>query len=337
MTTTDKPALRITGPADLISAVPYLLGFHPQDSLVLVGLADSHLVVTARLDLDAVNNEILTDTVGAIVRGGTTDLIAAVYTNISHPTSAAKLPERSIIDMVGGIAELAGVSLLECLLVTGGRWWSYSCESPACCPLDGRAVTDTTTVFQTQAVVAGLTVAPTRDSLAETFTAVPNRRDLAELVARHEYLEASAALNGTRDAWTRSATRAVFAAHRDAQAGRVPADDDVARFGVALRSYGVRDALWMAIDDGRLTGMGLWVNLARRLPSPHDATPLFLAAWCAFRDGNGAVAGIAAAKALESDPDYSAADLLLTALARGIDPRRLPRLCTSKGDTATIE
>ncbi|HEV7205668.1 MAG TPA: DUF4192 domain-containing protein [Jatrophihabitans sp.] len=334
MTTTDKPALRITGPADLISAVPYLLGFHPQDSLVLIGLADSHLVVTARLDLDALTSQVLTDTIGAIVRGGTTDLIAAVYTNAQHPTSAADLPQRSIIEQVSGVAESSTVTLIEGLLVTADRWWSYSCESPACCPPDGRPFT-ATTVFQTEAVVAGLTVVPTREALADMFAAVPDRPDLAELIARHEHLELSAALNGSRDAWARSVTRALFVAHRGAQDGRMPTDEDVARYGVGLQSYAVRDAMWMGVDDGRLAGIDLWVNLARRLPSPHDAAPLFLAAWSAFRDGNGALAGIAATKALESDPGYSAADLLLAALAHGIDPRSLPRLRATKGDKDT--
>lgn len=61
----------------------------------------------------------------------------------------------------------------------------------------------------------------------------------------------------------------------------MPTDGEVACYGVALGSYTVRDGLWMAIDDDRLPGMDLWVNIARRLPSPHDAPPLVLAAWCA--------------------------------------------------------
>lgn len=95
---------------------------------------------------------------------------------------------------------------------------------------------------------------------------------------------------------------------------------------MALQSYAVRDARWMALDAGRLHGVELWVNLARRLPNPHDAAPLFLAGWCSWRGGNGALAGIAAERALAADPGYSAANLLLAALARGIDRRKMPRL-----------
>jgi len=45
--------LRLRGPADLIAAVPYLLGFQPSDSLVLVGLDRGRLVVTAHAALPA--------------------------------------------------------------------------------------------------------------------------------------------------------------------------------------------------------------------------------------------------------------------------------------------
>jgi hypothetical protein len=126
----------------------------------------------------------------------------------------------------------------------------------------------------------------------------------------------------------RSVKRALFAAARASDepcSSSVP-DDDVARFGAALSEIAMRDALWMAVDDGRLDGRGLWRELARQLPSPYDAAPLFLFGWAAWRSGDGALAGIAAQRAVDSDSGYSAADLLLAALARGVDPRRLPKL-----------
>jgi hypothetical protein len=73
------------------------------------------------------------------------------------------------------------------------------------------------------------------------------------------------------------------------------------------------------------------------LPTPYDAAPLFLAAWRSYRDGNGTVAGIAAGLALASDPDYSAANLLLAALAHGVDPRTLRRLHANDVKPATTD
>src|SRR5207253_2989413 len=117
-----------------------------------------------------------------------------------------------------------------------------------------------------------------------------------------------AALEGAASRRTRSVKRAVFSAARSADAGAAPvSDDDVARFGVALSEIDIRDSVWMAVDDRRLDGFELWRDLARRLPEPYDAAPLFLVGRCAWRNGNGTIAAVAAQRAVESDPHYSAA------------------------------
>ena len=55
----------------------------------------------------------------------------------------------------------------------------------------------------------------------------------------------------------------------------------------------------MAIDGGRLDAQDLMLHLARTLPAPNRAAPLFLFAWKSWRNGNGALAGIAAERALQ--------------------------------------
>jgi len=87
-----------------------------------------------------------------------------------------------------------------------------------------------------------------------------------------------------------------------------------------------QDETSRGVDQGRLDGRALWRELARRLPPPYDAAPLFLYGWASWRDGRGPLAGIAAERALASDPDYTAAELLLGALQQGLDPHRTPRL-----------
>ncbi|MDQ6849192.1 MAG: DUF4192 family protein [Actinomycetota bacterium] len=87
MHTTDSPSLQVRGPADLLAAVPYLLGFHPQESLVIIGLADNRVVVTARLDLTDVTHltgsRLLAATLAAIQRGDATSVLGAVFTDTS--------------------------------------------------------------------------------------------------------------------------------------------------------------------------------------------------------------------------------------------------------------
>jgi hypothetical protein len=171
-----------------------------------------------------------------------------------------------------------------------------------------------------------------RDALAAILDPVSRsaRDELVPLLADAEVAAVRTVLAGGGARRVRSVKRALFAAARRAE--RVDPDmpeldvDDLLRFGIALREIAIRDAVWMAVDDGRLDGRRMWAELARRLPSPYDAAPSFLFGWSAWRAGNGALAGIAARRSIESDPAYSASDLLLAAVSRGIDPRRMPKL-----------
>ena len=47
----EADTLSVRGPVELITAVPYLLGFVPERSLVLVAMQDTALIVTVRIDL----------------------------------------------------------------------------------------------------------------------------------------------------------------------------------------------------------------------------------------------------------------------------------------------
>jgi hypothetical protein len=327
----DDPVLRIGSPAELLQAVPYLLGFHPAASLVIIGLHRSRLVVTVRLDLvDLAESSALADAVDAVHRGGAGELVGAIYDQCA-PADGRPLPWHGVAEALEVEATRAGCRLVDALLVSDGRWWSYTCDQPGCCPAEGTALAEETTVVAAAATYAGLVALPDRAALAATLEPLPlaERERLEPLVRRHENAAVQAVLDGHGPRHERSVKRALFAAARRADATGTAAelsDDEVARFGVALSGFPIRDPLWMATDDGRVDGRPLWRELARRLPSPYDAGPLFLFGWCCWRAGNGALAGIAAEQAVFSDPGYSAADLLLAALARGLDPRRLPKL-----------
>jgi hypothetical protein len=314
---------RISGPGELLQAVPYLLGFHPADSLVLIGLDGGRLVVTARLDLaDADVAELVAHTLAAMVRGGSSAVLAAVYDDSAGPVgvNAAGLFEA---------ADAAGCALLEILLVARGRWWSLLCDEPRCCPDEGRALPSEPSAFAAAATYQGMVALPDRATLAAVLDPLPDA-DRAMLLPLLSTVEAAAVGESGRPAarFERSVKRALFTAARESAAAgwQGPDDATVARFGVGLRAISVRDAVWTAVDHSRLDGRPLWRDLARRLPAPHDAAALFLFGWAAWRSGDGTLAGIAAERAVASDADYTAADMLLAALSQGVDPRRLPRL-----------
>jgi hypothetical protein len=127
MTTTESQTLRLTGPAELLTAVPYLLGFHPRESLVLVGLAGRRLIATARTDLADVTPEVVSDTIGKLQRSGATAVTGIIVTDQPTPDNHAST---CLIEAAGCV----GLQLRDVLLVTGDRWRSLRCTGPACCP-----------------------------------------------------------------------------------------------------------------------------------------------------------------------------------------------------------
>jgi hypothetical protein len=330
----DIPTLKVRGPADLVQAIPYLLGFHPVGSLVLVGLERSRVMVTARLDLvDLALPAVLADAVAGMYRGGARDFVAVIFDDDAVPQatcSTESLPWRGAAAEVREVVEGIGGIIGDIVLVSRKRMWSYVCADPACCPPEGTALADSSAVAAA-ATYAGLVALPDRASVAKLLDPWPDtdRDRLGPALRAAERATLTMVLRGEIDRENRSVKRALFGACR---AGDVPgatptqSDDQVVRYAVALRRYEVRDSLWLAVDDGRIDGRVLWRYLAQRLPGPYAAAALFLFAWSSYRAGDGALAGMAAQRALESDSRYSAADLLLAALAHAVDPRHMPKL-----------
>ena len=325
--------LSVRGPADLVQTVPYLLGFQPELSLVLVGLDAGRVVVTVRIDLAGIgDDDTLRSAIRAMRDGGTRELVAAVFTDSAVPVAGGALPYDDVLAQVLDEADRADCTLLDGLLVAGGRYWSYLCREAECCPVEGRDLPGESTAVVAAATYAGMVALPDRASVEALLDPQPEhlRARLGPAIEAGENVHIQAVLGGSGERHDRSVKRAIFAAARSsdlpgADAGTIT-DDDIVRFGLALCRYPIRDSVWLAIDDGRIDGRELWRAMARRLPGPYDAAPLFLFGWASWRAGNGALAGIAAERAVTSDPAYSAADLLLAALSRGVDPRRLPRL-----------
>jgi hypothetical protein len=346
-----KPTMRISGPADLLQAVPYLLGFHPTDSLVLLGLDDRRLVVTARVDLpDLAEPRVLSQLIDALAHGGARELLAVVYgeggpvPDISGGRGGAswQLPWAGLVPALDEECEQNGCELGDALYVAGGRWWSYLCDGDGCCPRSGTPLPRAPSQFVAEATFAGMVALPDRASLEAMLDPVaPDRlAAMADLVAAEDRRGVAETVAGRGERAIRSAKRAIFAAARRADAAAegetewVLSDADVARFGSALTQSAVRDPVWIAVDAGRLDGRPLWRELARRLPGRHAAAPLFLFGWGSWRACNGALAGIAADRAVERDPRYGAADLLRAALTYGLSPNQVPKLGSRRNRVA---
>ena len=327
-----RPTQRISGPGELLQAVPYLLGFHPAQSVVLVGLNGKRVVVTARLDLADAQLGAISYTLDTLSRAGSTSVIAVIYDDTAtvREDDDDELPWQELAWDIETDAELVGCELIEVVLVSTGRYWSLVCDNLDCCPREGREVVHAGSAFSAAATYAGMVALPDRASLETLLDPLPDaqREALRDAIGHAERAAVRDTIAGEGARYERAVKRALFAA---ARASHTPkwagtSGDDAARFGAALRVLPIRDAVWMAIDDRRLDGRPLWRDLAHRLPSPYDAPALFLYGWACWRHGDGALARIAATRVVQSDADYTAGDLLLAALNQVVDPRRMPRL-----------
>ena len=76
------PVLKLTTSDDVLAAVPYLLGFHPRHSLVVIGLSGprSRVGVTMRIDLDGMPpGELARRAVSALRQDGNDQAVVLVY------------------------------------------------------------------------------------------------------------------------------------------------------------------------------------------------------------------------------------------------------------------
>jgi hypothetical protein len=363
MTSCELPRIRISDPGELIETVPYLLGFHPRESLVLIGFAggagQQQIQVTVRLDLPdpaagGLDAEALRP-LGDVLRRADCEAMAAVLVTESvrgDPRACEELV--ACRDLVTVTMAAAGVEVLDVLVATGRRWWSLCCERLECCPGAGRQRVLGCSEAAAQATFAGLVALPDRQAMAATLAgrSAEQRAALLPRLAEAELARTELArteLIRTELIRTEPAKAAPAKAEpgRDGaapeQAGRRQAQvaallaaaaefqpdlsaERLAGHAVALTDLAVRDALWLAVDDGATGVSRLMAELHTRLPPPYDAAPLFLFGWSQWRAGNATLAMMAAERVLESQPGYSAAVLLVTAAQRGLDPRTVPAL-----------
>ena len=131
--------VRISSPAGLLAAVPPLLGFEPgSETLVAVGTEQgtNRVLLTLRYDLR--------DSVRLAPR--LADHAAAAFSDggISRAVAVGYGPEGLITPFAEALRERlpqAGVILAEMLRAENGRYWSYVCTNPECCPPEGSRLT----------------------------------------------------------------------------------------------------------------------------------------------------------------------------------------------------
>jgi hypothetical protein len=333
-----RNVIRVTDRAALLALIPHLLGFAPSDSLVVIYLDHKRVACTARIDLPDLDED-PSDLLDPLIR------LAAIA--VREQTTAMILigygqpePVHRVLTAAIAVFGLCDLRIDDEIRVTDGRYFGHGCDRD-CCPREGSPLPPTNHPAAVQAVVAGQVALPDRAALAASIAPVDESaqlamrratdaalRRLANLIdtgtKRYVALEMLATLMADlpeaaqtllRDAG-QTAVRQAFDRYR---VGRRLADDEAAWLTLLLARQEIRDLAWAA-TDGQAEHQAMWSDLTRRAVPELVAAPAALLAFAAWRDGNGALAAIAADRALDVNPDYAMARLLRRALQEGIPP-----------------
>jgi len=367
----DPTVLRLRTPGEVVEGVPYLLGFHPVASLVAIALQPSNskrhrLGLHLRVDLPEPE---AADALAAVVadrlcKDGATAALLIAYLPTADQSAAGARPAEPAADgpdpraaaqgVISAVCEeLAGrgVSVRDALCVARGRWWSYRCSQPSCCPSTGtpiRTAASGTSRLAAAATYAGLVARPDRDSMAaETAprggpAGARMRQALAEARAQAEHARAGGAtatrrwrresvalLHEVRDRYGASGGQPEASATSPGGTGEGGMSDaEAARLLLALPDLAVRDETGAWLDGVREQGgLELFRELSRRA-AESDVVPAVstLLGLFAYRCGDGALANVAFDRALAADPGYRFARLLQHALHAGMHPSELSAL-----------
>ncbi|MEU4243020.1 DUF4192 domain-containing protein [Actinoplanes sp. NPDC026619] len=310
----------VRSPAEAVAFAPYVIGFHPTDSLVVLGLVGKLVIVGVRHDLPAPVG-MFDEVAQVIAQQEAPDVVVLGYGPPGLVTPA-------VLELATALAP-TGVRVRDALRVTDGRWWSYSCSDPLCCPPDG---TPCQPDLAAEAVFRGLVALPDRKALIARVAPIEGaaRREMtaATARARARFTDLSAqdvaAARGGR--WIRKAGRqAIREAERLARAGAMPSHDDIAWLGVLLLEPVVLD---YALDRSQPDEwrIRLWNEVVRLIDPAYATGPACLLGFAAWRVGDGALARVALDRALKENPGHRTAGVLDRVLSAGIGPHALVTL-----------
>ena len=322
--------LRLGRPGSLIAALPAVLGFVPEKSLVLVALEDGQMGAVMRADLSAD----LADNVGELAQmagNAGAERVIAVIVDADGALCPLCLEEHrrlfeALTEALGdrGVEMYAGhvVDRVE----AGGRWHCVdgcgsggTVDDPDSSPLAAAAVLGGRRLYRRRAELQAV-VQPADPEHGARLAALIE----AESARREGEWAQDPDGRGRRD------VEAAIGAARRVCDGAELDDAELSTLACALGDVVVRDTLYaLAVGSDAGPAEALWAVLSRALPDPWRVEPLVLLAFSAYARGDGPLAGVSLEAALRSDPAHRMAGMLDTALRSGMRPDQIRDLAVT--------
>jgi Domain of unknown function (DUF4192) len=323
MTTSQSPDFHLNRPGVLIAALPAVLGFVPEKSLVLVTVDRGEMGCVMRVDLSDELAESVEHIADVAASAKPDAAIAVVVDEEGASCRMCNDEYRQLATTLSSTLAERGIELLAAHVVdrvaAGGRWHCVdgcgnagTVDDPSASPLAMAAVLDGRRLYARRAELQAVIAVSDPGRTAALADKIRSRKiDRPDAEAR------------------RDVEAAITAAARVADGKRL-SDPTVARLARALTDPLVRDTLYaLAVGENAGQAESLWAELSRTLPEPWRAEALVLLAFSAYARGDGPLAGVSLDAALRCDATHRMAGMLDTALQSGMRPEQIRDLAVT--------
>ena len=313
---TTHTATELTSPHDLLAAVPFMVGYHPIDSLVTMALRENIVVMAMRIDFPEMDSMIaVSQTIAAhLVREGADEAIVVGYL----PTNLSDLDPLAITrDVIGA----QNIIVKESIEVRAGRFKSSFCRDLDCCPPQGTPLPPISDSRITAEQVAAGNPLPylDLDEMKRSIAALPVDKELRKAIKAIPEIDCDEddAKMLQRDG-ALAINQLMIAFNTD---GIVNDKELIALVLVRLLDLQVRDyAMGMSTEATSELLWDMWRWLLRTAPRGYVAPVSTIFAIMSYERGDGALAQRALDRAFEDSPKYQMAKLLRRTFAAGWPP-----------------
>ena len=146
-----RQVLKLSGPPDVAAAVPFVVGFQPVESLVIIALKGPRRrsctpcgwtcpTSTRSVRRKLADQPVHPHTMAATLkRNGAESALVVVLTESARCADEDLAGRALALELRDELAAL-DIPVRDAILVQDGRWFSYLCDNPDCCPHEGTLV-----------------------------------------------------------------------------------------------------------------------------------------------------------------------------------------------------
>ena len=308
----------LTSPHDLLAAIPFLIGYHPENSLVVVSLKDETVGMAMRVDYPEHLPEAAYDLLAShLLRDQSQGALIVAY------VPKDRIDGEDVLRELAEALSRVDIKVQESICVKNGRYRSVICRDRQCCPHDGTEVPQINSsrialehVFQGKPMPF-----PNVETLIQSLEPLPLARQTEWIAAVENF--APAANQSQPEMTELQISQALTLFQRDGAGAVIELAetfdlhggshdrDLMARVIGRLGDIQVRDFALGCYDlQTQESYFLMWRHLIKIAPQGYVAPIASLFGAIAYEQGDGALAKCALDRALMDQPGYSLALLL---------------------------